>query len=77
MILLPLLRDLMLRHEPRGSPRRLPGRAGGYPTVPPIDPNVPYSGIRFLDSQSLSTTLTQSLAALQTPSDGVDDSGCW
>ena len=57
--------------------RRLPGSAGGYPTGPPTDPDVPDSGIRFLGSQSLSTTLTQNLTALQTPSDGVDDSGCW
>src|SRR5256885_1910072 len=56
--------------------RRLPGRAGGYPPGPPTDPDVRNELIRFLGSQSPSTTLVHHCAALPGLSDVVDDSGC-
>ena len=53
----------------------LPGRASGYPTGPPTDPDVKISLIRFLGNQSIGTTLAHNFAALQTILDAVDDSG--
>jgi len=52
-----------------------PGRADGYPTGPPTDPDVRDERIRFLGSQSIGTTLAHHCAALQSPSDVVDDPG--
>ena len=42
----------------------LPGRAGGYPPGPPTDPDVSNERIRFLGSQSPSTTLVHHCATL-------------
>jgi hypothetical protein len=44
--------------------RAFPGRASGYPTGPPTDPDVRNSRIRFLGSQSFGTTLAHHCAAL-------------
>src|SRR5207249_9337957 len=44
--------------------RRFPGRASGYPTGPPTDPDVRNERIRFLGSQSCGTTLAHHCAAL-------------
>ena len=44
----------------------VPGRADGYPTGPPTDPDVRNARIRFLGSQSVGTTLAHHFAALQT-----------
>src|SRR5439155_9955043 len=45
-------------------PPSFPGRAGGYPTGPPTDPDVRNERIRFLGSQSCGTTLAHHCAAL-------------
>src|SRR5213080_2426802 len=57
--------------------RDLPGRAGGYPTGPPTDPDVRNERIRFLGHQSGGTTLAHHCAALHGHIRGCGQSWVW